>query len=92
MFIGAWKKILATKLTYLGKSSGVSWYQAKLLAAMIPGAIANFYSQGYWRRYKVLLWKKKYNYVLSAGFTSGLVFSSIIIFFAVEYKDKHIQW
>lgn len=61
------------------------------LTYMTPGAIANFFSQFYMRKYRVRLWEK-YNYVLSAGFSAGLVVSSIIIFFSVQYKDKSIHW
>lgn len=61
------------------------------LTYMTPGAIANVFSQFYMRRYKFRLWQK-YNYVLSAGFSSGLVISSIIIFFSVQYKEKDLSW
>lgn len=37
-------------------------------------------------------WWNKYNYILSGGLTAGVAFSSIIIFFAVQYHDKSIAW
>ncbi|KAK6462456.1 OPT oligopeptide transporter protein-domain-containing protein [Scheffersomyces coipomensis] len=37
-------------------------------------------------------WWKKYNYILSCGLSSGLAFSSIIIFFAVDYKTVELNW
>lgn len=37
-------------------------------------------------------WWEKYNYVLSGALDSGVAFSSIIIFFAVQYHDKSIKW
>ncbi|KAI5950838.1 OPT2 [Candida jiufengensis] len=42
------------------------------------------------RKYQA--WWQKYNYLLSTGFAGGLAFSSIIIFFAVQYHDKSISW
>ncbi|EDK39517.2 hypothetical protein PGUG_03615 [Meyerozyma guilliermondii ATCC 6260] len=37
-------------------------------------------------------WWQKYNYLFSAGMTAGVAFSGIIIFFAVQYHDKSINW
>ncbi|CAN3483673.1 oligopeptide transporter 2 [Diutina catenulata] len=37
-------------------------------------------------------WWVKYNYLLSAALTSGVALSGIIIFFAVQYHDKYIDW
>ncbi|KAI5960217.1 OPT2, partial [Candida margitis] len=37
-------------------------------------------------------WWQKYNYLLSCGLDGGLAFSSIIIFFAVMYHEKDINW
>ncbi|KAF5115965.1 hypothetical protein DV495_005157 [Geotrichum candidum] len=42
------------------------------------------------RRY--LAWWEKYTYVLSASLTAGVAFSAIIIFFAVQYHPKDINW
>lgn len=61
------------------------------LTYVVPGAIANFFSQFYMRRYKICLWERC-NYVLSAGFTAGLVLASIIISFSVQYKEKPLNW
>lgn len=61
------------------------------LTYMTPGAIANFFSQFYMRKYHLRIWQK-YNYVLVAGFQTGLVISSIVIFFSVQYKEKPIMW
>lgn len=56
-----------------------------------PGMIVSFISQYYMKRHHLNLWEK-YNYVLSAGFSTGLVLSAIIIFFAVQYKDTAFNW
>lgn len=37
-------------------------------------------------------WWEKYNYLVAAGLQSGVAFSGIIIFFAVQYHDKSIHW
>lgn len=46
----------------------------------------------YYIRKKYLTWWEKYNYVLSSAILSGIAFSAIIIFFAVQYHDKSISW
>lgn len=55
------------------------------------GMIVGYISQYYMKRHHLNLWEK-YNYVLSAGFSTGLVLSAIIIFFAVQYKDIAFNW
>jgi hypothetical protein len=55
------------------------------------GFYTSFAFMYYLRRYKTAWWEK-YNYVLSAGFTGGMAFSAIIIFFAVQYYPKGIVW
>lgn len=42
------------------------------------------------RRY--LGWFEKYNYVLSAALDAGVAFSAVIIFFAVQYHAKSLNW
>lgn len=39
-----------------------------------------------------LTWWSKYTYILGAGLSAGVAFSSIIIFFAVQYHDRSIDW
>ncbi|CAH6723725.1 oligopeptide transporter 2 [[Candida] jaroonii] len=46
----------------------------------------------YYVRRRYLTWWEKYNYVLSGSLSAGVAFSSIIIFFAVQYHDKSISW
>ncbi|KAK7681140.1 hypothetical protein QCA50_015755 [Cerrena zonata] len=43
-------------------------------------------------RSRYTTWWEKYNYVLSGGLDAGVAFSAIIIFFAVQYHDKSINW
>ena len=49
--------------------------------------IFNFFIK---RRY--LAWWEKYNFILSAGLNTGTAFSAVIIFFAVQYHAKNIDW
>ena len=41
---------------------------------------------------RYLAWWQKYNFVLSGAMDAGVAFSAIIIFFAVQYKDKSLDW
>lgn len=46
----------------------------------------------YYIRKHYQAWWEKYNFVLSGAMDAGVAFSSIIIFFAVQYHDKPIDW
>ena len=37
-------------------------------------------------------WWEKYNFILSAGLNTGTAFSAVIIFFAVQYHPKNLNW
>ncbi|KAI3404173.2 hypothetical protein KGF56_003073 [Candida oxycetoniae] len=41
---------------------------------------------------RYLAWWQKYNFVLSGAMDAGVAFSAIMIFFAVQYKEKNIDW
>ncbi|KAK9233999.1 hypothetical protein V1525DRAFT_414509, partial [Lipomyces kononenkoae] len=41
---------------------------------------------------RYLAWWEKYNYVLSSALDAGVAFSAIIIFFAVNYHPKKLNW
>lgn len=56
-----------------------------------PSFIVGIISQFYVRRYHVRKWER-YNYMIQSGLAAGLVFSAIIIFFAVQYKDTQLSW
>ncbi|CCH42883.1 Oligopeptide transporter [Wickerhamomyces ciferrii] len=51
---------------------------------------AFFFSHYIKRRY--IAWFEKYNYVLSAALDAGVAFSAVIIFFAVQYHPKYVDW
>lgn len=55
------------------------------------GLYFSFAFMYYLKRYKTAWWEK-YNYVLAAALTGGVAFSGIIIFFAVQYHPKTINW
>ncbi|KAG2734037.1 hypothetical protein G9P44_003562 [Scheffersomyces stipitis] len=56
------------------------------------GSLYASYAFMYYIKNKYQAWWQKYNYLTTAGLTAGVAFSSIIIFFAVEYHDKSISW
>ncbi|CAH2352877.1 oligopeptide transporter 2 [[Candida] railenensis] len=61
------------------------------LSYYTPGLYVS-YSFMYYIKKHYLTWWEKYNFVLSGGLDAGVAFSSIIIFFAVQYHDKSINW
>ncbi|CAK7895230.1 oligopeptide transporter 2 [[Candida] anglica] len=46
----------------------------------------------YYIKKHYLTWWEKYNFVFSGAMDAGVAFSSIIIFFAVQFNDKSISW
>ncbi|KAK9234215.1 OPT oligopeptide transporter protein-domain-containing protein [Lipomyces kononenkoae] len=52
--------------------------------------VAIFFMYYVKRRY--LAWWEKYVYLLSASMTAGVAFSAVIIFFAVQYYPKPVNW
>ncbi|CAI5756013.1 unnamed protein product [Candida verbasci] len=61
----------------------ISWY--------LPGLYLSFAFMYYLKR-NYEAWWQKYNYLVSTGLSAGMAFSGIIIFFAVMYHDKSIDW
>lgn len=61
------------------------------LSYITPGLIASYFFMHVIRK-RYVNWFQKYNYLLSGALTAGVAFSSIIIFFAVQYHDKSISW
>lgn len=45
-----------------------------------------------WIKRRYSAWWRKYTYVLDAGLITGIAFSAIIIFFAVQYKGVELEW
>jgi hypothetical protein len=61
------------------------------LSYFIPGLYVCFTFNHYIKR-RYSAWWEKYNYVLSSALDAGVAFGGIIIFFAVQYHDKSINW
>ncbi|KJZ76510.1 hypothetical protein HIM_04239 [Hirsutella minnesotensis 3608] len=55
------------------------------------GFYISFVFMYYLKRNKTA-WFEKYNYVLSAALTGGVAFAGIIIFFAVQFYPKNVNW
>lgn len=61
------------------------------LSYYLPGVYVSYAFMYYIKR-KYEAWWQKYNYLLSTGLTAGVAFSSIIIFFALQYHEKDLLW
>lgn len=55
--------------------------------ALYVGALFNLYIR---KRYK--MWFERYTFVLASGFSAGIALCAIIIFFAVQYHPKPLNW
>ncbi|GEQ68733.1 hypothetical protein JCM33374_g2401 [Metschnikowia sp. JCM 33374] len=88
---------------YFGKYEAVKYFEPVLLiggfliyapynlAYYTPGFIASFFFMHVIRG-RYLNWFKKYTFLLSGALSAGVAFSSIIIFFAVQYHEVDINW
>ncbi|TVY49363.1 Sexual differentiation process protein [Lachnellula occidentalis] len=56
-----------------------------------PGVPIGWLSMVYMKKRFLAFWSK-YNYVLSAAFSSGIALSAVIIFFALQYTNTSIEW
>lgn len=70
---------------------GMLQYAPYNLTYFTVGMYVSFYFMYYLRKY-YLPWWEKYNYILTSALTAGCAFSGIIIFFAVQYHPKDIDW
>ncbi|KAK9464220.1 OPT oligopeptide transporter protein-domain-containing protein [Lipomyces oligophaga] len=46
----------------------------------------------YYLRTRYLAWWSKYNYIISSGLTAGVAFGGILIFLALQYHPKTLDW
>ena len=96
LFFGVWKRwggkyalrnfdpvVFVVGMLSLGPPYGLMYYT--------PSFLVGIFSQFYLRRYHIRIWER-YNYLVQSGLSAGLVFVSIIIFFAVQYKDTQFSW
>ena len=70
---------------------GIQHWAPSNMAYKTPGMILSFIFM-YWLPRRRLAWWAKYNYVLSAALTAGLAVSALIMFFAIGYHPKKLDW
>jgi len=61
------------------------------LSYLIPAVWISWFSWIYLKNRYLGLWSK-YNFVLSASFSSGIAIAAIIIFFSLQYNNVHLNW
>lgn len=61
------------------------------IAYQWPKVLPGYYFMVYLRKRYLPFWSK-YNYVLSAAFSSAIAIAAVIIFFAVSYNGFEIDW
>ncbi|KAK9452722.1 OPT oligopeptide transporter protein-domain-containing protein [Dipodascopsis uninucleata] len=66
-----------------GTTYNLSYYTPGFYAAWV----FNYYIRG-----RYVAWWAKYNYLLSSGLTAGVAFCGILIFVALQYKPKQLNW
>ncbi|KAF6790334.1 opt oligopeptide transporter [Colletotrichum sojae] len=71
-------------------SGGISWSPYNI-AYMWPAVIPGWLSMVYLRRRYLAFWFK-YNYVLSAAFSTAIAIAAVVIFFAVSFHGFEIKW
>lgn len=69
----------------------INFYAPYNLSYATGGMYVSFAFMWYVRN-RYTSWFEKYTYVLSAGLSAGVAISGIIIFFAVQYKEKTLSW
>ncbi|KAL4947343.1 OPT oligopeptide transporter protein-domain-containing protein [Aspergillus filifer] len=71
-------------------SGGHTWSPYNL-GYMWPAVLPGWISWSYLRKRYLGFWSK-YNYVLSAAFSSGIAIAAVVIFFAVSYHGASVDW
>lgn len=71
--------------------SGFTAFAPYNLSYYTPGIILGYFFMFVIKR-RYTAWWEKYNYILAGGLDAGVAFSSIIIYFAVQYHPKDINW
>lgn len=91
----AYKKLAPRKYTlffeptiFLGGFQ--NWAPTNL--SYLTGGLYIGYAMMHYVRIKYEAWWQKYNYLLGSGIDAGIAFSSIIIYFAVQYHEKDLNW
>lgn len=71
--------------------SGGHMWSPYNLGYVWPAVLPGWLSWVYIRKRYLAFWGK-YNYVLSAAFSTGIAISAVVIFFAVSYHGANIDW
>ena len=61
------------------------------MSYLFPGVLVSWLSQIYIKKRYIGFWAK-YNYVLSAAFSSGVAIAAIVIFFGLQFTHTSIDW
>ncbi|AEY95313.1 FACL205Cp [Eremothecium gossypii FDAG1] len=100
LFFGLWKRlsIMYDKIPYPRRFSPVIFIIGMLsfgppynLQYSTSGLYLAFTSMFYLKRYHLRIWER-YNYVIAAAIYCALVFSAILMFFSVQWKDIELNW
>ena len=70
---------------------GVQHWAPSNMSYKTPGFILSVIFMWWLPRHR-LAWWEKYNYVLSAALTAGVAISALVMFFAVGYHPKKLDW
>lgn len=80
-------RIVNPLLVLFGMVSYAPYNLAYYTPSLYVGAFFHIYVR---RRFK--MWFERYTYVLASGFSAGIALCAIIIFFAVQYDPKPLNW
>ncbi|OAA56306.1 Tetrapeptide transporter, OPT1/isp4 [Niveomyces insectorum RCEF 264] len=78
----------AHPIAFLAGTLGLAPYNLSYVWPAVPIAFVSWI----WIKNRYLAFWSRYNYVLSASFSSGLAIAAIIIFFALQYNDIELDW
>lgn len=70
---------------------GMIYWAPYNLSYVIP-AVPIAWLSWIWAKNRFLAFWSKYNYVLSASFSTGIAISAIVIFFSLQWMDVNINW
>ncbi|KAL1617046.1 hypothetical protein SLS54_008041 [Diplodia seriata] len=71
-------------------NGGTAWSPYNI-AYVWPAVLPGWLSMAYLRTRHLAFWAK-YNYVVSAAFSTAIAVAAVVIFFAVEYNGYAVEW
>ncbi|KAK9453083.1 OPT oligopeptide transporter protein-domain-containing protein [Dipodascopsis uninucleata] len=72
-------------------NGAATWGQTYNLSYFTTGLYASLLFMWYLKS-RYLPWWSKYNYVLTAAFSSGIALSAVVVYFAFDYKAVNLKW